>query len=325
MTGACDDWFRARDDWLRLRERKRAAVAVSSALACYLLLLGAALLLSLFTVHDLADFSGPVVVRLGTPDGIDAARPVPEVRRSPVVPEPPASPKAPAVSRPETTTSPAPAPADAPSPAAKAPVTPPAPQTPAIPASQAQPAPVPTPAPVVLRGSESGNSYDMTFLSGSGVIRRSLYEPIWLYMPLPFELPASTYEAIPDEAGLAGTAETRKKIFQSFYRQAGGIWQLKNFRQPDYESRPALWVMLEDAGYDLKNAEYKNDKHLRPVVILFKVSAPGADGKPKLEAVHIESGSGYSNIDDDVLYGFRKAEFSNSGLMSISGRFTYRF
>jgi len=26
-----------------------------------------------------------------------------------------------------------------------------------------------------------------------------------------------------------------------------------------------------------------------------------------------------------VLYGFKKAEFSNSGSISISGRFTYRF
>ena len=83
--------------------------------------------------------------------------------------------------------------------------------------------------------------------------------------------------------------------------------------------------MLEDSGYDVKNAEYKNDKHLRPVTVLFKVSAPGLDGKPVLEAVYIESGSGYSTIDEDVLYGFRKAEFSNSGATSISGRFTYRF
>ena len=96
-------------------------------------------------------------------------------------------------------------------------------------------------------------------------------------------------------------------------------------RQPKYDARPELWTALEDAGYDVKNAEYKTANRLRPVIILFKVSAPGRDGKPVLEAVHIESGSGLGDIDDDVLYGFKKAEFSNSGSASISGRFTYRF
>jgi outer membrane biosynthesis protein TonB len=83
--------------------------------------------------------------------------------------------------------------------------------------------------------------------------------------------------------------------------------------------------MLEDAGYDVKNAEYKAGKHLRSVEILFKVSSPGTAGMPRLEDVLIESSSGYSDIDAAVLYGFKKAEFSNSGSNSVSGRFTYRF
>jgi len=61
------------------------------------------------------------------------------------------------------------------------------------------------------------------------------------------------------------------------------------------------------------------------VEILFKVSAPGAGRVPELEDVLLESSSGYSDIDTAVLYGFRKAEFSNSGSDSVSGRFTYRF
>jgi len=308
-----------RDAWLRARERKRAAVAWSSAFGFYAFVFAVAAVLSFFNLEELADYSGPIVVRLGSPEGIDAPRPTPDAPLTSAAPEPVAAPPAPAPV-PVAASKPVAAPKPVPStPAPKQPV------APVVPAAEAQPAAPPAPVPVVLRGSESGNSYDMTFLSGSGVVGRSLHIPIWLFMPLPFEVPASMYDSIPDQAGLSGTAEGRRKTFTAFYKQAGNVWQLKNFKQPDYDSRPSLWIMLEDAGYDVKNAEYKAGKHLRPVTVLFKVSAPGASGKPTLEAVHIESGSGYSTIDDDVLYGFKKAEFSNSGSISISGRFTYRF
>lgn len=307
----------ARDEWLRERERKRAAVAVSSALGAYLLLFGVAALLSLFAVQDMADFSGPIIVRLGSPDGVDAPHPV-EAERSSAQAE--SVPEAPAAALPEP---PAPA-APSPLPTAKPAAAKPTPTT--QPAPAPKPAAPPAPEPVVIRGSESGNSYDMTFLSGSGVVGRSLYVPIWLFMPVPNELPARIYESIPDLNGLPGTAAERRRIFEASYAKAAdGSWQLKKFKQPPYDGRPELWSMLEEAGYDVKNAEYKTTNRLRPVVILFKVSAPGPDGKPELEAVHIETGSGISTIDDDVLYGFKKAEFSNSGSSSISGRFTYRF
>jgi len=308
----------ARDEWLRERERKRAAVAVSSALGAYLLLFGVAAILSLFAVQDLADFSGPIVVRLGSPDGRDAPRPV-EAEPPPASPPAESLPEAPAAVTPVPPAPAAPAPQAAATPVAK-------PTPVAQPAPAPKPAAPPAPEPVVIRGSESGNSYDMTFLSGSGVVGRSLYVPIWLYMPLPFEVPASMYEAIPDQAGLPGTADGRKAAFAKSYERSGTGWKLKKNRQPDYESRPSLWIMLEEAGYDVKNAEYKTSNSLKPVVILFKVSAPGPDGTPTLEAAEIEGiGSGTSDIDKALLYGFKKAEFSNSGASSISGRFTYRF
>ncbi|OHD19665.1 MAG: hypothetical protein A2Y38_11825 [Spirochaetes bacterium GWB1_59_5] len=310
-----------RDDWLRARQRKRAAIAWSSALGVYVLAFAVAMLVSLFAVEELADFSGPIVVRLGSPDGMDVPKPSMEPAPTPAAPEPDTT--APA---PESVPAPVPVNTTAPALVPAKPASPKVPKpTPAVTAPVPQPETPPAPVPVVLRGSESGNSYDMTYLSGSGVVSRSLYVPIWLYMRVPNELPASLYEAIPDLPKLPGTKEARKKIFTTWYKEDGGLWQLKNFRQPDYDSRATLWIMLEDAGYDVKNAEYKNGKHLRPVTILFKVSAPGPDGDPVLEAVHIESGSYYSDIDEDVLYGFRKAEFSNSGSSSITGRFTYRF
>lgn len=321
-----------RDAWLRARQRRRALVSWSTALGAYALALIVSLLLSLLAVEDLSDYSGPVVVRLGSADGVDAAKPAPEPMLSPVAPvEGPAE-------RATEPAPPAPAPSPAPSPtpsaaqsspastaaptAASAAKAPAAPATPAVPAPD--PAP-PEPPKVVLRGSESGNSYDMTLMAGAGIVGRGFYVPIWLFMPVPNELPASTYEAIPDRQGLPGTAAERKALFASAYEKKGDAWVLKRFRQPDYELRQALWIMLEEAGYDVKNAEYKAGKYLRPVVILFKVSAPGTGVEPMLEAVHIESSSGYSTIDTDVLYGFKKAQFYNSGASSINGRFTYRF
>lgn len=305
--------------WLQARERKRTAIAWSSALGIYLLVFIVVALFSLFSVEELADYSGPIVVRLGSPEGSDIATPRPKPPEAQPAPVPVVAPEIPAVSAaPVIPANPAAAPSTATTTRTPAP-------GPALPAPAAQPAPPQAPPPVVLRGSENGNSYDMTYLSGSGIVGRSFYVPIWLFMPVPNEVPESIHSAIPDLPELPGTAETRKKLFATYYKNTGGTWLLKGFKQPDYDVRQTLWVMLEDAGYDLKNAEYKKDKHLKPVTVLFKVSAPGPEGKPRLEDVQIEHSSGYSNIDDDVMYGFNKAQFSNSGSTSISGRFTYRF
>lgn len=304
-----------RDEWLRARERKRSVIAWSSSIAVYLLAFTIALLMSLLGIHDAPDYSGPMVVRLGSPDGADAPRPTPEPRPVPVDTQPADSP-------PDTPIQPQ---AQAkPVTKASSPAKTQTPETPTQVASS-QAIPMPAQAPLTIRGTESGNSYDMTLVSGDGVVSRSLYIPIWLYLPVPNEVGNTYYEAIKDALGLAGTAEARKELFASFYKPSGSTWILKNFRQPDYDSRKSIWVMLEDAGFDVTKADYKDGKSLRPVVVLFKVSPPGSSGKPELLDVHIESRSGYSNIDDDVLYGFKKAEFSNSGTHPISGRFTYRF
>jgi len=312
----------ARTAWIRVRERKRSAISWSAALGFYLVVMAVAALVASFRIEDLADFSGPVIVRLGSPEGVDAPRPVeqpvpaPEPAR-PVQPEPPVpTPPQPALaSAPKTAPTPKPVPSAATTPAAQ----------PAV----SQPAVATPPPPIVIKGSESGNSYDMTIDAGSGRAGRSLYEPINLFMPLPTEVTSDVFNRIPDRIGLPGTAEQRKQEFNKSYAlNTKGNWQLKGNKQPDYDLRPSLWTMLEDAGYDLKNAEYKMGKHLRPVVILFKISAATTEtrGAPKIEEVIVEgSGSGYSDIDEAVLYGFKKAGFSNSGAISIQGRFTYRF
>jgi outer membrane biosynthesis protein TonB len=286
----------------------------------YLALISIAALIASFRIDDLADFSGPVVVRLGSPEGVDAPRPVEQ-------PAPTAEPARPAQPEPPEPTPPQPALASAQKPAPTPKPVPAAATTPAVQPAVSQPAVATPPAPVVFKGSESGNSYDMTIDAGSGTAKPSLYVPINLFLPLPFDVAANVFDAIPDLAGLPGTAEQRKQVFKSSYsyNEKDGRWQLKNNKQPKYDARPELWTMLEEGGYDLRKAEYKLDKHLRPVVILFKVSPVDTRGAPRLEDVLVESSSGYSDIDEAVLHGFRKAEFSNSGTISIKGRFTYRF
>ncbi|OHD82771.1 MAG: hypothetical protein A3J97_01275 [Spirochaetes bacterium RIFOXYC1_FULL_54_7] len=169
----------------------------------------------------------------------------------------------------------------------------------------------------------------MTIEAISGTAGRSLYEPIWLYMPLPYELPTAIYAAIPDRAGLPGTAALRREQFAKVYESVGGNWRLKKGplpgSQPGYEARPPIWVMLEDAGYDLEKAEYKTMNRLREITLLFKVSPYHPDRGVTLETVHIERSSGISTIDDAVVYAFSKAQFSNSGDKSINGRLNYRF
>lgn len=311
----------ARTAWIRVRERKRTAISWSAALGFYLVAMGIAALIASFGIAELDDYSGPVIVRLGSPEGIDAPKPV----ELPVPASPPARPEPaePLVTKPQE---PPPTP---PPKATDTPTTNPVPVTQtaaAAPATQPAVATPPAPAPVVIKGSESGNSYDMTINAGSGMAGRSLYVPIMLFMPLPFDLPSDVFDSIPDLAGLPGTVEQRKQVFKTSYEKlSNGHWQLKKLRQPKYDARPELWTMLEDAGYDLKNAEYKLGKHLRPVVILFKVSAVDSRGVAVLEDVEVEVSSNNSDIDEAVLYGFRKAEFSNSGATSIKGRFTYRF
>jgi len=304
----------ARELWLRAQERKRAITSLGLACAGAALLFVAALVLDLLTVRDYGDFSGPVTVRLGSPEAPDRPAPgrtEPDAALTEPVTAEPAEPQ-PQVSRPE------PVPEDgtaAPQPA------------PAKPSEPRETVQAPTkPAFAVQKGSESGNAYELSFDAADGQVGRTFGPPIWLYMPLPYTVPDVVYRDIPDYQGIAGTAAQRKEAFATLYsRQADGSWKLKGGSSPDYQERPEIWAMLEEAGYDVANADYKDGKSLRPVVILFRVSPLSRSGEVVLEDVFIESSSGYSDIDKAVRYGFTQGQFRNSGAVPINGRFTYRF
>lgn len=311
----------ARAAWLRDEDRRRSLRALGYVLAAYALALVLALILGLGRTEELGAYSGPVMVRLGRPEGED-------VRRSPDLPEPPLR-QAETLPTPPSPPVPTPSPAPATPPAAAAPARPaptaqPAPSAPAAPAAQAA-AP---PRPVVLRGSEAGNTYELAFAAGAGVADRNFGPPIWLYMPLPFELSEELLKSVPDFSGanMAGTAAQRRAAFERVYeRGPRGSWILRGGVQPGFDARPDLWAALEDAGYPIARAEYKQENVLRPVEILFRVSPYDAAGGVRLEDILIERSSGISHIDEAVRYGFSKGSFSNSGTVPVSGRFTYRF
>lgn len=312
----------ARAAWLRAEDRRRSLRALGYVLAAYALAFVVALILGLGRTEEFGAYSGPIMVRLGRPEGED-------VRRSPDLPEPPVvqaeTPPPPAPAAPVPAPIPAPVtPPVAAAPARPAPTARPAPSAPAAPAV-AQPEP---PRPVVLRGSEAGNTYELAFAAGAGVADRNFGPPIWLYMPLPFELSDELLNSIPDfsGAGMAGTAAQRRAAFERAYeRSPRGSWMLKGGAQPGYDARPEIWAGLEDAGYSIGRAEYKDGRSLSPVIILFRVSTYDAAGGVRLEDILIERSSGYSDIDAAVRYGFSRGSFSNSGSVPVSGRFTYRF
>jgi len=179
---------------------------------------------------------------------------------------------------------------------------------------------------VSLKGSEAGNSFETNFDTGSGKISRSLYVPIYLYMPLPRTLDKALYDAVPPSKFGMESAEVRKAHIRALYDQQGTLLRLKE--EVPLKDRPAIWVILEDAGYPLARADYKSGRTLRPIVIEFSVGPPAADyassGAPLLSS-SVVSSSGYPEIDEAVLYAFRMAGFSNNSKATVKGRFTYDF
>jgi hypothetical protein len=176
---------------------------------------------------------------------------------------------------------------------------------------------------VTFRGTEKGNSLETAFGASTGTIGRSLYVPIYGYMPLPARVSGAVYGAIPADKDGFYSAESRKKTFAQYYQAEGETWRLK--APVPLERRLALWLMLEDAGYDLAHADYKDGLAANGVTIEFAVGPASGSAKPALIDLGIASSSGSSEIDAAVLYGFRQAAFFNKNAFAVSGKFTYRF
>ena len=310
-------------------QKKRIRHSFLAAFLLHFLLIGGALLYSLFFVEDLEDFSGPVLIKLGEPEGSDL----------PLPPEPADTLEPPDEAVPETADLPEEAevileasvpdetPVSLPETAEKPEVETPSqsdtPRTDTAVAPEAVPEKPADPEPVTIEGLEDGNAHETVFSTEEGNVRRNLYLQINWFMPLPYVLDQAYIDNIRGDA--LNSPDDLKKILLRFYDENPlGSGYLLNQSAGDamtYDERYTCWSILEKSGYSLSEAEYKQGKVLRPVMIEFSIDADAAYPRD----VHLMKSSGYSDIDDAVIYGFSVSQYSNSTDRKIKGRFTYRF
>jgi hypothetical protein len=172
-------------------------------------------------------------------------------------------------------------------------------------------------------GVEYGNSYELAFETGKGNAGRSFGPPIWMYMPLPPTVFDATYLKI--AASGFRSAEENQAAFRAAYEfREDGLWHLA--LSVSIADRPAVWIILQAAGYDPRTAPYR-DRASGPVVISFSVTVDDQVTRrpPRLESVSIATSCGDRELDEAVLYGFTQATFFNRMAESVSGTFTYRF
>ena len=306
-----------RQDYIRDQERRRYLASLGVSVALYALALLVLWIAGWGRQIEYSEYAGPILIRVGLPEAPDVPSPAtpPAAESVPQAVRPPEPTPVPAANLP-----PVPPPAQtAKTPSAKVPETPPPSPTPLVPSTEgAQAGPI--------KGEEFGNSHETTFEATEGRVGRTLYVPIWTFMPLPRTVEDRVYNAIPGD-GFRSAVE-QKKRFQEFYEFGSGGWQLK--RDVPLGYRQSLWLMLEGSaqvgsGFDLGRADYKSGRSLAPVQIRFIVGPAQGNLPPELKSAEIVQSSGYPEIDEAVLYGFRRASFSNNSDKTVTGRFSYRF
>lgn len=329
----------ARETFLHREERRRRGLAWGGALALYLVAALAILLQGIFGRETFSMNSGPIQIRIGTPEGLDeTSRVLPALKAAsdtPPSPAVPASPPPPPTPEPKAQTT-----VQAPKPAPVAPAKTPVPVAPEVsmpPTRLAKDPGAPDSGAVgvpsgyvggtgstSLKGSEAGNSFE-TNLGGGSSIGRALFVPIYLYMPLPLVVPDSVYKAITASPDGFISRENRQLQFRSHYELAGDRWRQSKADVP-YKDRPGLWAVLESGGFDLSLADYKRGNSLRPVILDFELNPyDQVTRSVSLKSVEIRSGSGDRQVDDAVVYGFRQGSYSNGSGKVVRATFTYRF
>ncbi len=347
----------------RIEDRHRLIASWMLTLLLYALIILLSLFLNLDLFKEMTDNPGPVNVRMGVMEGIDipepSAAPVPsEEPLANASPEPVPEPQASAESLPESSVAPepvastkpsanavatpAPTPRLTPKPSLKpsvkpSPNTSPAPQP--SPHSQASPDPDASPgikpllspaaSPAIVaevklpKGRDFGNSYETTFYNVKGFVGRVGGTPISQYMPLPQQVLGSIYENVGNGKLTVPGRDRQLEIFKEAYVQGGGNWQLRT-SNVDLEKRDQLWAILEGAGYNVSQADYKY-KNLKPVIIEFTLGQ-SENGRVSLKDIRVVQSSGDGSIDDAVVYGFRQvAAFANKTGEDVKGRYTYSF
>ena len=330
------------EHWRARRRRRRQIGAWTGTAAFFLAVLAVMAWGGLPPLFNVGEKGEALLVKLGNPEGEDlplsvSALPDPSLQavmtaqrdtaRTTVEETRPAQPEpAPAPAPVKTTER---APEKTPATPAKPPVTP------------AKPSPTPTPAPApatpavsdkpvvtekVIRGSEKGNSSELVLKPQGEKISQNAYWPVYLFLPLPARLDASLLarvKATEDREGtiLYSAEENRARLLEAYTR--GLDLSLRADR--GIETRPAIWAILEAAGYDVANADYKRTV-VRPVVITFRIGVPRTPtSNPDLLEVKLEQSSGNNAVDEAVLYAFQKSSFANGTGQVAQGRYTYDF
>ncbi len=173
-----------------------------------------------------------------------------------------------------------------------------------------------------IHKAEKGTSSDTTLGGAQGTVGPNLYSPVYSSLPLPQTVSAAVYNAIPDlklpPNTIIYSSEARKRAFGMYYEFDGSAYRRKS--DVPLDQREPLWQILEDAGYNPANADYKTGRNLMPVVIGFSVTRDN-----QLKGVEVLQSSGDPEIDKSVVYGFKRASFWNKTGETVPGRFTYRF
>lgn len=310
----------------RQKQKRRTAFSFLAAFLFHILIFAAVVLYDYLFVEDLSDYSGPVLVKLGEPEGADLpVLPDENVPKSEDVPEtstPPepqqdsdALPDSPSVSAPEPVSDTAQRPApvetlqeitDTSTTRESSSEETPAETRPEVPVQ---------PRELIIEGSEAGNSWETRYDSG-GLVGRSLGAAIFLYMPLPRYLSADIFNRIEGDSYSPGTS--RQEFLLRYYKEINQEFVLEY--EPVTDDVRAIWDYIIKAGYDLEQAEYKVRGYLKPVILTFSISSGG-----ELVNMEVYQSSGDPRVDAAVAEGFQNAAFYNSEGREINGRFTYRF
>lgn len=300
------------------KERERILKSSVLVLGTTTIIFLALWIIGLLEFEDFNNYSGPVKITFGVEDGAeDVVVPVKEIVKEDqpeVDPEPEVEPLPEEVITPEST----PEPEEAPKEKIKEV---PKPEEP-VKETIKEPKEEKPPQPVIQKGVESGNSHETTFQSDSSKIGRRAYIPISLYMPLPKAVSRSLFSSITGDITGFGEEGYNRKAFLKFYRDNGSDYVLDETTPLD--SRPEIWSILKEAGYNLDKAEYKTGRKLKSVIISFEIRG-NTNGSNAIKSANLESSSGYEDIDEAVLYGFKKSTYSNSTDDDVKGRFRYSF
>lgn len=182
--------------------------------------------------------------------------------------------------------------------------------------------PVVEPTPIVQKGRESGNSHETSFESTSSKVGRSGYFPISQFMPLPKEITIDIFSLITGDVTGFDDPDYNRTFFKRYYIESGNLYSLNS--SVPLQNRPDLWAILDEAGYNVNNAEYKTEYNLKTVIISFEINNT-SNGVTNIKSAKIESSSGNTAVDEAVLYGFKQSTYSNSTDSSVKGRFKYSF